>query len=143
MVIPNFVQQALAQKPITVFGSGRSIKKLLLMWGDVGQEHYWGLMNTPGAVGQVFNIGNNEEVTISELANLVKELASSKSEIQYIPYDEAYEEGFEDMMRRVPDIRKISDLIGYKPTYSLREIVESVIAFHKNKEAKKCVSSEC
>ena len=135
MVIPNFVQQALTHKPITVFGDGQQSRSFAHV-GDVTGA-LLGLMKAEGAVGQVFNIGNNEEVTISDLAKLVKEMASSRSEIQYIPYDEAYEEGFEDMMRRVPDIRKISDLIGYKPTYSLREIVESVISYYQNEKSGK------
>jgi len=85
------------------------------------------LINEPRAVGQVFNIGNGNEITIGDLALKVRELAGSSSEIVRIPYDQAYESGFEDMPRRVPDIRRIGALIGYKPTVELDEILTRVI----------------
>ncbi len=90
------------------------------------------LMEHPGAVGEVFNIGSSEEVTIRALAERVRVLAGSGSEIVCVPYEQAYGEGFEDMPRRVPDISKIGSLIGYRPTRSLDQILESVIAFFRD-----------
>ena len=89
------------------------------------------LMEHPDAVGQVFNIGYDEEITISELAEIVKVLTGSQSEIVLVPYDEAYEEGFEDMPRRVPDISKVRDLIGFRPTLKLEDIVKAVIDYYR------------
>jgi UDP-glucose 4-epimerase len=89
-------------------------------------------MDHPGAVGEVFNIGSSEEVTIRALAERVRALAGSQSEIVCVPYEQAYGEGFEDMPRRVPDISKIGSLIGYRPTRSLDQILESVIAFFRD-----------
>ena len=86
------------------------------------------LMVTPAAIGEVFNVGNTEEVTIRGLAERIKARTGSRSEIVIIPYDQAYEAGFEDMPRRVPDISKIAALVGYKPTVELDEILERVIA---------------
>jgi UDP-glucose 4-epimerase len=126
MVIPNFVRQALAGEPITVFGDGRQTRSFT----DVG-DVVVGLVKLvaePRAVGQVFNIGNNEEVSILELAKRIRAATDSNSEIVLIPYDEAYEAGFEDMPRRVPDLKKIGDLVGYQPTLSLDEILRRVIA---------------
>ena len=88
-----------------------------------------GLMDHPGAVGEVYNIGSTEEVTIPAFAEMVRTLTGSRSEIVPIPYEAAYEVGFEDMPRRVPDISKVADAIGYRPTRSLEEILESVIAY--------------
>jgi UDP-glucose 4-epimerase len=125
MVIPNFVRQALAGEPITVFGDGRQTRSFT----DVG-DVVVGLVKLvaePRAVGQVFNIGNNEEVSINGLAERIRAATGSKSEIKLIPYDEAYEAGFEDMPRRVPDLSKIHDLVGYEPTLSLDEILRRVI----------------
>jgi UDP-glucose 4-epimerase len=87
------------------------------------------LMDEPGAVGQVFNIGSNVEITILELAERVKQITQSDSEIQFVPYDEAYEEGFEDMPRRIPDITKVSELVGFRPEVGLDQILEKVIDF--------------
>jgi UDP-glucose 4-epimerase len=125
MVIPNFVRQALAGHPITVFGDGTQSRSFTYV-GDVVRAVV-ALMNEPRAVGQVFNIGNGHEITIGELAARIKTLAGSRSEIVRIPYDQAYETGFEDMPRRVPDISKIKSLIGYEPTVELDEILERVI----------------
>jgi UDP-glucose 4-epimerase len=90
------------------------------------------LMDHPAAVGEVFNVGSNQEVTIGTLAERVKQLANSRSEIHYEPYESAYGEGFEDMPRRVPDISKIAALIGFRPVKSLDEIIQSVIAFFRD-----------
>ena len=125
MVIPNFVRQALAGQPITVFGDGTQSRSFTYV-GDVVRAMV-ALINEPRAVGQVFNIGNGEEITIADLAQKVKRLAGSQSEIVKIPYDQAYESGFEDMPRRVPDITKIGKLIGYAPTVELDEILHRVI----------------
>jgi UDP-glucose 4-epimerase len=128
MVIPTFVRQALAGRPITVYGNGKQTRCFGYVGDVVGA--LMKLMDAPEAVGQVFNIGSNEEVSILEVAGRVKELTNSKSEIIFMPYDEAYEEGFEDMPRRVPDISKVSALVGFKPTEKLDGILQKVIAHH-------------
>lgn len=127
MVIPNFVKQALLGHPITVYGDGKQSRSFTYV-GDV-VKGISELMNNTKAVGEVFNIGHGKEITISELADLVKKITNSKSEIVYIPYDKAYEEGFEDMQRRSPDISKINKLIGYKPTMDIKEILEKVVEY--------------
>jgi len=126
MVVPTFVRQALAGDPITVFGDGQQrrcfchVKDVARALADLmsGQSHF----------GEVFNIGSREEVTIMQLAELVKELSDSSSPIVTIPYDQAYEEGFEDMYRRVPDTSKLEAAIGWKQTLGLREILRDVLA---------------
>ncbi|MBX5478412.1 MAG: GDP-mannose 4,6-dehydratase [Pyrinomonas methylaliphatogenes] len=128
MVIPTFVKQALAGRPITVYGDGRQSRCFCHVSDVVGA--LMRLMEHPQAVGEVFNIGSNEEVTILELAERVRKLTGSPSEIVFVPYDEAYEQGFEDMPRRVPDISKINALIGFRPTKSLDEILQTVIDFY-------------
>jgi UDP-glucose 4-epimerase len=125
MVLPTFVRQALAGHPITVFGDGTQSRSFTYVGDVVGALIK--LAEEPRAVGEVFNIGNMGEVTIRDLAQKVKEMTGSTSPIQYIPYDQAYEEGFEDMPRRVPDISKLRELIGYEPTLGLDEIVRTVI----------------
>jgi nucleoside-diphosphate-sugar epimerase len=125
MVIPNFVRQALAGQPITVFGDGLQSRSFTYV-GDVVRAVV-ALIDEPRAVGQVFNIGNGHEITIGDLAERIRTLAGSQSQIVRIPYDQAYEAGFEDMPRRVPDISKIKALIGYAPTVELDEILTRVI----------------
>ena len=125
MVIPNFVRQALAGQPITVFGDGTQSRSFTYV-GDVVNALI-ALIDEPKAVGQVFNIGNGREISIGELAEKVKTMAGSQSEIVRIPYDQAYESGFEDMPRRVPDITRINKLVGYRPTVELDEILARVI----------------
>jgi len=125
MVLPTFVRQALAGHPITVFGDGTQSRSFTYV-GDV-IEALVRLATNPRAVGEVFNIGNMGEVTISDLAARVKELAGSCSPIHYIPYDQAYEAGFEDMPRRVPDISKIRQFVGYEPKMQLDDIIRTVI----------------
>ena len=128
MVIPNFVKQALLGHPITVFGDGSQSRCFTYVGDVVGQ--LIALAEHPGAVGQVFNVGNDkEEVTVLDLAKRVKARTYSKSEIVLIPYDKAYEEGFEDMPRRVPDLSKLRALTGYEPKVHLDEILDKVIAY--------------
>lgn len=128
MVLPTFVKQALAGRPITVYGSGKQSR----CFGYVGDvvPALADLIDHPDAVGGVFNVGSNEEVSILELAERVRELTGSDSEITFVPYDEAYEEGFEDMPRRIPDISKVNRLIGFAPKMSLEGIIRSVINFY-------------
>ena len=132
MVIPTFVKQALAGRPITVYGDGEQSRCFCYVGDVVGA--LMGLMDEPKAVGEVFNIGSNQEITIVELARKVKELTESDSEITFIPYDEAYEEGFEDMPRRIPDISKVNCLVGFKPEMNLDGILRSVIDFHSGQQ---------
>ena len=126
MVLPNFASQALAGEPITVFGNGKQAR----CFGHVQDavESIMRLLGTPAAVGQVFNIGNDEEVTIYSLAERVRDAAGSRSEIVLVPYSEAYPEGFEDMHRRVPDVGKLERMIGFRPRTPLVTIIEHVIA---------------
>jgi UDP-glucose 4-epimerase len=126
MVIPNFVRQALAGRPITVHGDGTQSRCFGYVGDVVGALIK--LMDHPSAVGEVFNIGSTEEVSIIDVANRVKELTGSESEIVFQPYREAYGDDFEDMPRRIPDISKINRLTGFRPTKSLNEILETVIA---------------
>jgi UDP-glucose 4-epimerase len=130
MVVPTFIKQALTSRPITIHGSGDQSR----CFADVGDvvSALIALMDHPGAVGEVFNIGSNEEVTIRALAERVKALSGSSSEIVSIPYEQAYGEGFEDMPRRVPDIGKVNRLIGYRPTKSLDQILQSVIDYFRD-----------
>jgi UDP-glucose 4-epimerase len=127
MVIPTFVRQALAGQPITVFGDGTQRRSFTYV-GDV-VAGLIGLMGEPKAVGQVFNIGNGEEISMRALAEKIKAMTGSASEIATIPYDQAYEAGFEDMPRRVPDISKIRGLVGYEPKVQLDEILTRVIDY--------------
>src|SRR5437016_2096542 len=113
MVIPTFVKQALSGRPITVFGDGKQSRCFGYVGDVVGA--LMKLMDDEKAVGEVFNIGSNQEISIMDLARKVKELANSESEIVLVPYDEAYEEGFEDMPRRIPDISKVNAQVGFKP----------------------------
>jgi UDP-glucose 4-epimerase len=130
MVIPTFVRQALSGRPITVYGDGTQTRCFGYVGDVVGA--LVGLMDHPDSVGQVFNIGSSEEVSIMELARRVKELTQSDSEIICLPYDEAYEEGFEDMPRRVPDVTKVSSLVGFRPEVTLDGILRSVISYYQS-----------
>jgi UDP-glucose 4-epimerase len=129
MVIPTFVRQALAGRPITVFGDGTQSRSFTYV-GDV-VDGMLRLVAEPRAVGEVFNIGNGREISIGELAQRIKTLTGSASPIVTVPYDEAYEAGFEDMPRRVPDIGKIRALVGYEPKVHLDEILTKVIAYFR------------
>jgi UDP-glucose 4-epimerase len=135
MVIPNLVKQALLGHPLTVYGDGTQSRCFTYISDVVGALIQ--LSEVKGAVGEVFNIGNDrEEITIMDLARRVQARAGSKSEIVLVPYDTAYEEGFEDMQRRVPDLAKIRSLIGYEPRVQLDEILERVIAYFTSDQAR-------
>ena len=125
MVLPTFVRQALAGQPITVFGDGTQSRSFTYV-GDV-VEALIRLAADKRAIGEVFNIGNMGEVTIADLAARVKTMTGSCSPIHYIPYDQAYEAGFEDMPRRVPDISKIREFVRYEPKVALDDMIRSVI----------------
>ena len=129
MVIPNFVQAALLGKPIRVFGDGKQSRSFNHVSDTVAA--LVGLMNEPKAEGDVFNVGNGEEISISDLAKKIKEMTHSPSAIEYVPYEVAYGTGFEDMKRRTPNITKIQSLIGYKPCMTLEETLKSVIDYFK------------
>ena len=129
MVLPTFVRQALARQPLTVYGDGTQSRCFAHVRDTV--EALIRLIEHPDTVGQVFNVGSQEEISIGELAQVVKTMTGSESPIRYIPYDEAYEEGFEDMHRRVPDISKIRKLVNFQPTLSTPEIVESVVNYFR------------
>jgi UDP-glucose 4-epimerase len=130
MVIPTFIKQAIAGQPITVFGDGRQSRS----FGYVGDivDGVLRLADEPKAIGEVFNLGNPEEISMMELAHRVKSLTESASGVVLIPYDEAYEAGFEDMPRRVPDISKAHALVGFAPTVHLDEILRRVIAYARS-----------
>jgi len=132
MVIPRFVQQALAGEPFTVYGTGKQSR----CFTDVSDvvSALIKLVNHPKSIGQVFNIGSEQEISIETLAAKIKEKTQSSSKIKYIPYDEAYESGFEDMLRRVPDLTKIGKLINYKPTQSIDQILDKVIGYFKKQK---------
>jgi len=131
MVLPNFVGQALDGKPITVYGSGKQSRCFCDVRDVV--EALMRLMETQHAVGAVVNVGNTEEVTIEGLAQLVKERTRSSSPIEFVPYDQAYEPGFEDMFRRVPSVEKLETLTGFRPRTSLVEIVDRVAAYFRER----------
>ena len=131
MVIPNFVRQALAGHPITVFGDGTQSRSFTHVTDVV--DALLKLVDEPKAIGQVINIGNIEEVTIHALAERVRDLSRSSSPITFIPYDQAYESGFEDMPRRVPDLRKVSEMIGYRPLRGLDDILKEVIDYFRTR----------
>ncbi len=124
MVVPTFVRQALRSEPLTVFGTGKQTR----CFGYVGDvvEALVRLAKTPGVVGQVINIGNDEEISILELAQLVIEMTGSDSDIQFVPYLQAYGPGFEDTVRRVPSVAKLEGLLGYRPTTSIRQVLQLV-----------------
>ena len=124
MVVPTFIRQAMAGETLTVFGDGRQSR--CFGWvGDIVQAMI-ALVKNPNAPGKVFNVGSDEEITILELAERVKRVASSESHIRFVPYHEAYQAGFEDMARRIPDLSRIRHLIGYRPTKTLDEILLAI-----------------
>jgi UDP-glucose 4-epimerase len=130
MVLPRFARQALAGEPITVYGDGRQTRCFAHVADIV--EALTRLVECEAATGQVVNLGSPEEVTIGELARLVRKLAGSRSPIVKVPFDEAYAAGFEDIRHRKPDLRRARRLIGYRPRRGLSEIVQSVIEYARS-----------
>ena len=129
MVLPNFVSAALDGKPIGVYGTGKQSRCFCDVRDTV--EALLRLIDTPQSVGQVVNVGNTEEISIEALAHLVKQRTASTSPIEFIPYDQAYEPGFEDMMRRVPCVDKLHSLTGFRPATPLTEIIDRVTAYFR------------
>ncbi len=127
MVIPRFIRQALLGEPITVYGNGKQSRSFTFV-GDVVKALV-DLSGSPDAVGQIFNVGNDEGVTIEGLAQKIKLMTSSDSKIEYIPYEKAYSQNYEDMMHRMPSLKKIHEAIGYQPTMDLDSILRTVIDF--------------
>ena len=130
MVVPRFVSSALKNEPIEVYGSGEQIRCFCHV--DDAVRALLLVMESEQAVGQVFNVGNNQQISIMDLARKVVELTNSKSEIIKVPYAKAYPEGFEDMQRRVPDISKINMVLGWSPQIGLNQIVKDIASFHAN-----------
>ena len=125
MVVPRFVNQAVRGEPLTVYGDGSQTRCFCFV-GDVVSALVK-LIDEPEAYGKVFNVGGTEEISIADLAHKVTNLAGSSSKIRYVTYEDAYEEGFEDMQRRVPDIARINNLIGFEPSVGLDEIIQLVV----------------
>src|SRR3982074_2655022 len=132
MVLPNFVKAALDNTTISVYGNGKQSRCFCDVRDTV--EALTRLIDTPRSVGEVVNVGNTDEITIEGLAQRVKERTGSSSPIEYVPYDKAYEPGFEDMMRRVPSVEKLHALTGFRPNTPLNEIIDPVSAFFQQKE---------
>jgi UDP-glucose 4-epimerase len=132
MVLPTFVDQALADLPITIYGTGQQSRCFGYVRDVVNAVLR--LVSTDRAVGEVVNIGNDEEVSMEQLAYLVKQRTNSASAVQFIPYDQAYEAGFEDMPRRVPCLEKLVSLTGYRPTTPLATIIDQVAAHAADKK---------
>lgn len=129
MVVPSLVQQALLGHPITVYGDGEQTRSFTYVDDVVSALPQ--LMEHPQAEGEVFNVGSIEEISINDLASLVKEIVGGDSTIIHIPYEEAFEKGFEDMQRRVPDITKIKKLVGFTPTVSLEESIRRIVEYYR------------
>ncbi|MBC7782972.1 MAG: GDP-mannose 4,6-dehydratase [Burkholderiales bacterium] len=128
MVLPRFIEQAVAGRPITIYGDGMQ-QRCFCYVADV----IWAikrLITRPEHYGKVFNVGSSEEISILQLARLVKEMTQSDSEIVFVPYDVAYDDGFEDMRRRIPDLRRIHNAIGYQPRVGLVKIIEKIMEHH-------------
>jgi UDP-glucose 4-epimerase len=132
MVLPNFVKRALKNEPIEVFGNGKQSRCFCDVRDTV--EALLRIVPLERAIGEVINIGNTEEITIEDLAKTVRQRTDSNSPIQYVPYEKAYEPGFEDMMRRVPSIDKLHALTGFRPQTALMEIIDRVAAYYQQKE---------
>lgn len=130
MVIPNFVHQAIHEKPITVHSDGQQSRSFLHVEDAI--NGLTRIMESEECLGEIINIGHGKEITILELAERVKKLTNSHSEIKFIPYDEAFESGFEDMRRRVPDISKAKKLIGFSPKHDIDRILNDVIDSYRS-----------
>ncbi len=135
MVIPRFVEQALLGKPLTVYGDGQQVRSFT--WVGDTVEATIRLMGTPRAEGSVFNVGSDEPVTIRELAVRIQRMTGSVSEIVYIPYEQAFGPGFEDIRHRIPDITKLRDAVGYAPSFALDEILRRVIEHSRQRLAER------
>ncbi len=132
MVLPRFVQQALKDEPLTVYGDGSQTRCFCHVKDVV--DGLMRLMELPAARGQVFNIGNNEEVSIRDLAERVIRLTGSRSTIKLVPFEDAYGSDFEDMQRRLPDLSKIRSVVGYHPRYSLDNIIRDIVEYYGRKQ---------
>jgi UDP-glucose 4-epimerase len=128
MVVPRFVSAALNNKPLSVYGSGDQIRCFCHVTDAVNALLL--VMDSEKAIGQVFNVGNNFQTSIMELAKKVIKVTGSKSSIEKVAYEQAYPEGFEDMQRRVPDISKIRQVLGWEPKINLDQIIEDIAAFN-------------
>jgi UDP-glucose 4-epimerase len=131
MVLPNFVKSALDNSAISIYGDGKQSRCFCDVRDTV--ESVLRLIDTPKAIGEVVNIGNTEEISIEGLAQRVKERTNSTSAIEFVPYDKAYEPGFEDMMRRVPSVDKLQALTGFRPQTPLNEIIDRVATYFRTK----------
>jgi len=129
MVLPKFIKAALLDQPIVVYGTGKQTRCFADVSDVVGA--FIKLMNTPKCVGEIFNIGTTESISIEDLAKKVKEICDSKSRIEYMSYEEAFEEGFEDMMNRMPCLDKAKEYIGYEPKYNLDDIIHRMIEYYE------------
>ena len=138
MVLPRFARAALSEEDLAVYGDGD--QRRCFCHVDDTVAALVALLDHPGAVGGVFNVGSQEEVTINRLAEMVIEMTGSSSRIVHIPYDQAYEEGFEDMPRRVPDITRIRELTGWEPTRTLEETITDVIAYERERQVQGATS---
>ena len=132
MVLPNFVKRALANEPIEVYGNGKQSRCFCDVRDTV--EALLRVIPLEGAIGEVINIGNTEEVTIEDLAKIVRQRTDSSSPIHFVPYEKAYEAGFEDMFRRVPSIDKLQNLTGFRPQTGLAEIIDRVAMYYRHRE---------
>ncbi len=131
MVVPSLVRQALTGQPLTIYGDGQQSRCFTHVQDSIRCQQ--ALMSHPGAVGEIFNIGSSQEVTIEHLAQRILALTESASVIRYIPYEEAYEKGFEDMRRRVPDTTKLRSLLDFTPELDLDYILQDVIAYFRTR----------
>jgi UDP-glucose 4-epimerase len=138
-VVPNFVRQALEGQPITVFGTGKQSRCFCYVGDTVAA--LLKLLDAPEAVGQVFNIGSSEEISIEGLARLIKTKLNSSSPICYIPYEKAYEAGFEDMPRRVPSTAKIERYVGWRPSTSLDTTIDLIADYFRQRQTPLTYSS--
>ncbi len=132
MVVPRFIEQAISGIPITIYGDGNQTRSFAYV-SDVVNGMV-SLADHPEAAGEIFNLGGNEKITISDLAKKIKKVSKSNSEIVYLPYEEVYGEGFEDMRHRIPDTTKVRNLIGYVPRVGLDDALKKTIEYHRDKK---------
>ncbi|MFB0563440.1 MAG: GDP-mannose 4,6-dehydratase, partial [Candidatus Lokiarchaeia archaeon] len=131
MVVPRFIEQAISGKPITIYGDGNQTRSFAYVSDVV--NGIVSLASHPGAVGEIFNLGGEEKITISDLAEKIKRFSKSDSQIVYLPYERVYGEGFEDMRHRIPDTTKLHNLIGYTPRVGLDDALKKTIEYHRSK----------